>query len=65
MTTNEASDIFKIPARKIAELCRLGYVPGAFKNGRWVIPDETAVIIEKNSIETILYMIKELKILRN
>lgn len=61
MTTNEASIKFKIDAKTITKLCREKYVLNAYKNRIWIIPDDTKVIMDKQSILYVLWQIINLK----
>ena len=63
MTTQEASELFRIDKKIISDLCKQGLVHKAFKNKskKWDIPDDTRVILDKNAIAQILFQILKVK----
>ena len=52
MTTQKASELFGIDRSVISKLCKNNFIIGAHKDSsnKWVIPDETKVILDKNAI---------------
>lgn len=66
MNTKVASEKFNLDKKVIYTLCKDGLIKGAHKeNKKWVIPDNTAVILTKSSIKHILIQILKLKNVNN
>ena len=47
MTIKEAAEIWSISTRRILKLCSEGRIPGAIKDGKWLIPADTMKPIDK------------------
>ena len=55
MTTAQASECFHIDTKEIRTLCKEKLIPDAYRfKGKYVIPDDTKVILSKNQIRMIL-----------
>lgn len=62
MTVNGAFRIFKLSEKDIRKCCKDGMVKGAYKNkNRWIIPDETKIILTKKQVQEFLFQIIKFK----
>lgn len=62
MTTKEASDKFKLNIEDIRSACNDNLIPNAYKpSGKWIIPDDTEIILTKMQARKILLDILKYK----
>ena len=62
MTTKEAAERSGKSINTIRKLCKEQLIPGAIKrSNKWIIPDETRVILDRMEIKTVLIQIIKYK----
>ena len=61
MDINKASEFFRKSKNEIRKCARQGFIPGAYKNFKWDIPDDIKVILSKKEITQILLSIIQFK----